>query len=156
MKLAIGCDHIAFNLKELVKQHLTTLGHEVVDCGTYNQERTHYPIFGNKVASLVAKKEVDRGIVICGTGIGIGNAANKTKKIRCALVNQPFAAVNAVEKYNANVIAMGTMVVGRGLAIKITEAYLGATYKPTATATAIIADIDNLIKTDNYDIDFKY
>ena len=116
MKIAVGCDHIAFELKELIKNHIAFLGHNVVDCGAYNTKKTDYPIFGNKVASLVAKKEVDRGIVICGTGIGIGNAANKTANIRCALVNGALAAKHAVQKYNANVIAFGVMVVGSGLA----------------------------------------
>ena len=151
MKIAIGSDHIGFDLKAIIIKHLETLGYEIIDCGPSDKTRTHYPIFGHKVGTLVAQQQVDRGIIMCGTGIGIANAANKTRHIRCALVNSAYGAKMAVVNLNANIIAFGSKVTSDGLACKIVEAYVTAVYHPTPTNKARIALINDLIHHDNFE-----
>ncbi len=153
MKIAVASDHIAFNLKQIVVQFLETQGHEVIDCGPENLDRTHYPIYGHKCGTLVAQKVVDKGVVMCGTAIGISNAANKTKGVRCALVNNIEAAEHAAKHLNANIIAFGSKVTGDGLALKIVEGFLKTKYLATAENKSIITAVDNIIKHDNYDPD---
>ncbi len=148
MKIAIGCDHIVTPIKNEVIKHLKEQGIEIVDCGTYDQTRTHYPIYGAEVGRQVALKKVDLGVVICGTGIGITNGANKVKGVRCALVRDITAAIKAKEDYNANIIGMGGRVSGVGLIEDIVDHFIAAKYK--GKNDKIIAKINNLIVNDNY------
>ena len=125
MKLIIGSDHGGFALKEVVKQHLTSLGHEVFDQGTHDGTvSVDYPDYGAAVARAVVAGEYDFGIVICGTGIGISLAANKIHGARAALCTDPYMARMAREHNDANILAMGGRVVGPGLALSIVEAFL--------------------------------
>ncbi|ALV23522.1 hypothetical protein ASO20_02585 [Mycoplasma sp. (ex Biomphalaria glabrata)] len=149
MKLAIGCDHTVTGLKDEVVKYLKSRGHQVIDCGTYDLTRTHYPIYGRQVALLVAKKQVDQGIVICGTGVGISVSANKVKGIRCALVADVYTAIKAKEAYNANIIACGGRVIGIGSIINIVEEFLKAKYQHQNSD--LIALVDKQIKTLNDD-----
>lgn len=129
MKIAIGCDHPAFIRKQDIIEYLKGLGHEIIDCGTYNSTiRTHYPIYGREVAILVAEKKVDFGIAICGTGVGISNSVNKVKGVRCALVRDPLTAKIARERYDVNVISFGGRIVGTGVGIMIVDAALKTKY----------------------------
>ena len=150
MKIAIGSDHIGFALKKMIIEQLKAQNHEVIDCGPSDCSRTHYPLFGHKVGTLVALHKVDRGIIMCGTGIGIANAANKTRHIRCALVNSSYAAKQAVINLNANIIAFGSKVTGEGLALQIADAFVNTVYEPNATKDNHIQIIDELIHHDNF------
>ena len=111
MKVAVGCDHGGFVLKDAVIGTLETLGAQVVDFGTYSAESVDYPVYGKKVADAVASGECDLGVVMCGTGIGISIAANKVKGIRAAVVTNEFMAEMTRRHNNANVIALGGRVI---------------------------------------------
>ena len=107
MKIAIGCDHAGYELKEQLKKYLEQLNHEVLDQGCYGLESVDYPVFGFKVGEAVANKEATYGVVVCGSGIGISIAANKVKGIRCANVFCDDHARLCRQHNNANVIAFG-------------------------------------------------
>lgn len=126
MKIAIGSDHAAFPLKEAVRQHLIESGHDVVDKGTFSLDRVDYPVFGEKVAKAVVSGEVERGVIICGTGAGISMAANKVPGVRCVLASEPYTAVLSRQHNDANILAMGARVVGEGLAFMIVDQFLSA------------------------------
>lgn len=129
MKLALACDHGGFRLKETVKKHLEEKGYEVVDFGTYSEESCDYPDYASKAAFAVAKKECEKGIVICGTGIGVSIVANKVHGIRCALVHDVFSAKATRQHNDTNMMAMGARVIGEGLALEIVDAWLNASYE---------------------------
>ncbi len=124
MKVVIACDHGGFELKEIVKEHLEKNGYLVIDIGTYNMDSVDYPDYGERAGQMVANKEVDRGIVICGTGIGISLAANKVSGIRCALCTNEYMAVMSRKHNNANMLALGNRVIGSGLALSIIDAWM--------------------------------
>lgn len=129
MKIGIGSDHGGFALKEELKTFMEEKGIEVVDFGTYNTESVDYPDYGEAVAKAVVKGEVERGIVICGTGIGISLSANKVKGIRCALCGDVYSAKMSRAHNNANMIALGGRVVGVDLAKEILSAYLNSEFE---------------------------
>lgn len=122
--IAVGSDHGGFALKKAVLEHLSKRGFEYKDFGTYSEDSCDYPEFGRAVALAVASGEYDRGIIICGTGIGISIAANKVPGIRAALCGDCFSAEATREHNDANILAMGARVVGEGLALKIVDTFL--------------------------------
>ncbi len=125
MKITIGSDHGAVELKEEVKKVLAEFdGVEVKDVGTFGKESVDYPDIAEKVCADVVSGESERGIVLCGTGLGISIAANKIKGIRCALCNDVYSAKKSREHNNANVLAMGGRVLGFGPAGEIVRAWL--------------------------------
>jgi ribose 5-phosphate isomerase B len=144
MKIAIGSDHAAFDLKQTVIQHLKNREIEVLDVGTHSTERTDYPIYGQRVAKAVVGGEADLGITICGTGIGIGISAGKVKGIRAAIVSDTYSARMARQHNNANVLSFGARVVGPGLAEDLVDAFLDHDFEGGRHAKRVnlIADID--------------
>lgn len=129
MIIGIGSDHGGYELKEGIKEYLVGEGIQVVDFGTDSLESVDYPDFARKVAEAVLNKEVDRGILICGTGIGISIAANRIKGIRCALCSDTFSARMSREHNDANILAMGGRVVGLGLATDIVKAFITSDFE---------------------------
>lgn len=125
MKITIGSDHGAVELKEEVKKVLEEFeGVEVKDVGTFGTDSVDYPDIAEKVCADVVSGAADRGIVLCGTGIGISISANKIKGIRCALCNEVYSAKMSREHNNANVLAMGGRVIGFGVAAEIVRTWM--------------------------------
>ncbi|CEJ72258.1 ribose-5-phosphate isomerase 2 [[Clostridium] sordellii] len=130
MKIGLGSDHGGYNLKEEIKKHLESKGIECVDFGTENGvDSVDYPIYGEKVAKAVVSKDVDYGILCCGTGIGISLAANKVKGIRCAVVSDTFSAKMSKAHNNANMLSLGERVIGKGLALEIVDAWINTEFE---------------------------
>ena len=122
--IAIGSDHGGFELKEKLMEHLSERGLEYKDFGTYSSASCDYPVYAKAVANAVASGECDRGIIICGTGIGVSITANKVRGIRAALCGDCFSAEATRQHNDANVLCMGAIVVGEGLALKIADTFL--------------------------------
>ena len=122
--IAIGSDHGGFELKEKLMEHLSERGLEYKDFGTYSSASCDYPVYAKAVARAVASGECDRGILICGTGIGVSMTANKVRGIRAALCGDCFSAEATRQHNDANVLCMGARVVGEGLALKIADTFL--------------------------------
>lgn len=129
MKIAIGSDHAAFDLKEKVKEYLLKKGIEVLDCGTYSIESVDYPDYAKKVCEKVVSKECDFGILMCGTGIGMSIAANKFKGIRAALCLFPEMAHYARRHNDANVLVLPGRLMGTELAKWTVDAFLNANFE---------------------------
>ena len=129
MKLAIGNDHVAVDMKNEIKAYLEEKGHEVINVGTDTSERFNYPVSGYKVAKMVASGEVDGGVLICGTGVGISLAANKVHGIRACVCSEPYTARLSKQHNNTNIIAFGARVIGVELAKMIVDAWLEAEYE---------------------------
>lgn len=126
--IAIGCDHGGYELKLAVIEHLKKKGYEVKDFGCYSSDSVDYPDYAYPVSKAVAKGEAEKGILICGTGIGMSIAANKVKGIRCALCSDTFSAHATREHNDSNVLAMGARVIGLNLALDIVDIWLGAEF----------------------------
>lgn len=124
MKIALGSDHGGYNLKQVVKKHLDELNIEYKDFGCESCSSVDYPDFALPVAEAVVAGEFDRGIIICGTGIGISIAANKVPGARAALCSDTFSAKASREHNDANILAMGERVIGPGLALDIVDEFL--------------------------------
>lgn len=129
MKIAIGNDHTALEMKGEIKKFLEEKGYEVIDYGTNSTESCDYPVYGEKVANAVAAGEADLGIAICGTGVGISLACNKVKGIRCCVCSEPYTAKLSRMHNNSNVLAFGARVIGAEMAKMITEEWLNAEYE---------------------------
>ena len=129
MKIAIGCDHGALDLKNKVIAHLTAKGYEVVNFGTDTLDSCDYPDYAAPAAKAVASGECDKGIVLCTTGIGVSITANKVKGIRCALLSDVMSARMTRQHNDTNMMAIGAAVVGQMLALEIIDTWLGAEYE---------------------------
>ena len=137
MKLAIGNDHVAIDMKNEIKEYLENKGIEMVDLGTNDPGSFHYPISGYKVAKLVAAGEVDGGILICGTGVGISLAANKVKGIRACVCSEPYSAKLSKQHNNSNIIAFGARVIGVEMAKMIVDEWINAEFQGGRHATRV-------------------
>ena len=122
--IIIGCDHAAYPLKEKVKIHLVHKGIDVVDVGTDNEKSVDYSDFGAKVASQASTGKFDRGILLCGTGLGMSMVANKYPRVRAALCNDLFSAIMSRRHNDANILVMGGRVIGEALAAEIVDSWL--------------------------------
>ena len=129
MKLAIGNDHVAIEMKKEIQAFLEAKGIEVINVGTDVPGSFDYPISGYKVGKLVASGEVDGGVLICGTGVGISLAANKVDGVRCCVCSEPYSAKLSKMHNNANIIAFGARVIGVELAKMIVEEWLNAEFE---------------------------
>lgn len=130
MRIGIGNDHVAVEYKNMIKRHIEEkYGYEVINYGTNSAERFHYPIAGETVANALMNGEIDKGILICGTGIGISLSANKVKGIRCCTCSEPYSARLSVEHNNTNMLAFGSRVVGIELAKMIVDEWLTAKFE---------------------------
>lgn len=142
--IAIGSDHGGYALKQAIMKHLEKKGLEYKDYGTYTEDSCDYPIYGEAVARAVSSGECERGIVICGTGIGISMAANKVKGVRAALCGDCYSAEFTRLHNDANILALGARVVGEGLALKIVDTFLETGFEGGrhARRVALISEIE--------------
>ena len=132
MKIAIGCDHGALALKNILVPHLEKKGYEVKDFGTYSLDSCDYPDFAAPAAQAVASGECEKGIVLCTTGIGVSITANKVKGVRCALLSDVMSARMTREHNDTNMMAIGAGVVGQMLALEIVDTWLGTEFSGEA------------------------
>ena len=132
MKIAIGCDHGALALKNVLIPHLESQGHTVKDFGTYSLDSCDYPDFAGAAAQAVASGECEKGIVLCTTGIGVSITANKVKGIRCALLSDIMSAKMTRQHNDTNMMAIGAAVVGQMLALEIVDTWLGTDFSGEA------------------------
>lgn len=126
--IALASDHGGYSLKEEIKKYLEEQNIDYIDFGTDSEESVDYPEFGQKAAESVASGECEKGIICCGTGIGISISANKVPSIRCAVVSDTFSAKMSREHNNANILALGERVVGKGLALEIVNVWLNTDF----------------------------
>jgi ribose 5-phosphate isomerase B len=145
MKIGIGNDHTAVDLKNIIKEYLESKGHEIVNYGTEDRERCDYPVYGEKVARAVVAGEVEKGILICGTGVGISLSANKVKGIRAVVCSEPYTAKLSKMHNNTNILAFGSRVVGVEMAKMIVDAWMDAEYEGGRHQRRVdmIAEIEN-------------
>ncbi|MBT2130166.1 ribose 5-phosphate isomerase B [Aliiroseovarius lamellibrachiae] len=136
-RITLSSDHAAIDLRQVIADHLSTQGWEVVDIGPTSPESTHYPKHGEAAARLVASGDCDLGIILCGTGQGIMMAANKVKGIRCGVCTDAFSARMIRQHNNANMLSLGARVVGEGLALDIVDAFLNADFEGGRHATRV-------------------
>ena len=141
--IAIGSDHGGFELKEAIKKHLDKRGLEYKDYGTYTKDSCDYPVYGKLVGHAVADGECERGIIICGTGIGISITANKIKGVRAALCGDCFSAEATRLHNDANILALGARVTADGLALKIVDTFLDTPFSNDERHLRRIAGIED-------------
>jgi ribose 5-phosphate isomerase B len=145
MKIVLACDHGGFELKEAVKAHLEKKGYEINDIGVHDTKSVDYPDYGKKAAEMVAGGIAEKGIVICGTGIGISIAANKVKGARCALCTNEYMARMSRMHNDANMLALGNRVIGQGTALDIVDVWLSSEFEGGRHANRVnkIMEIEN-------------
>ena len=139
--IAIGSDHAGYGLKQIVMAHLKERGEEFKDYGTYSKASCDYPDYAEAVSQAIIKGEADKGILICGTGIGISIAANRHREIRAALCGDCFSAEATRQHNDANVLAMGARVVADGLALKIVDTFLDTPFSNGANHIRRVAKL---------------
>jgi RpiB/LacA/LacB family sugar-phosphate isomerase len=128
MRIAIGADHAGYALKEFLAGSLAGAGHAVTDLGTHTEEPVDYPDYAAAVARAVVSGRAERGVIVCGSGAGAAIAANKVKGVRCALAHDTYTARQSVEHDDANVIALGSRVIGTHLAREVVDAFLASRF----------------------------
>ena len=145
MRLVVGSDHAGWSLKSSVVAHIKSLGHEVVDAGSYDDKPVDFPDVARKVCAMVTSREAERGIMVCGTGVGASIAANKIRGIRAAVCHDVHSAHQSVEHDDVNVMCIGAQIVGPWLAKDLIAAYLDAKFSTAEEfrrRVAKLADMD--------------
>lgn len=127
--IALGCDHVGLLLKEPIKKYLNESGYEVLDIGTNTQTSVDYPVFAVEVCNLIKSGKCETAILFCGTGVGMSIAANKMKDIRAVVCSEPYSAKMAIEHNDANVLCLGSRVIGVELAKTIVDTWLAAEFE---------------------------
>jgi len=128
MRVALAADHAGFALKELLRPHLASQGHEVLDLGARDEAPSDYPDFAEAVAFALREGRAERGILVCGSGVGVAAAANKVPGIRAGMCHDSYSAHQGVEHDDMNVLALGARVVGEALALELADAFLAARF----------------------------
>ena len=147
MKIAVACDHIVTDRKNYLVNYLREKGYEVIDCGTYDKERTHYTIYGKKAAEKVVSKEADLGIVLCGTGVGITASATKAAGTRTVLARDISTVAYARKHLNANILGFGGRITGVGLMENMVDTFLDTKFEPTNEDLEVIKKLDSIAVT---------
>ena len=145
MKIALGSDHGGYHLKETLKKHLSDQGHEVLDMGAFDTQSCHYPVYAEKVARAVVSGEAERGILCCGTGIGMSIAANKVRGVRAAAISDCFSAEFTRRHNDANVLCLGERTLGPGLAQLIADIFVRTAFEGGRHQTRVdmISELEN-------------
>ena len=146
MKIAVGSDHAGFALKETVVKYLRIGGHEVTDCGTYSAVSCDYPDYAAAVCEKITSGEAERGILICGTGVGMSIAANKVHGIRAACCSDTFSARYTRLHNDANVLCFGARVVGEGLALDLVDLFVDTPFEDSGNHPRRVAKIAQMEK----------
>ena len=142
MRLVVGSDHAGWPLKSSLVKHIRALGHEVVDVGSYDDQPVDFPDIARKVCAIVTRKEAERGIMVCGTGVGASIAANKVRGIRAAVCHDVHSAHQSVEHDDVNVLCLGARVVGPALARLLVDTFLAAGFTGDERHMRRLAKID--------------
>ena len=128
MKIVIGSDHAGFSLKEDLKAHLQKQGHDVVDVGTHSEKPADYPDYARAVGEAIANGVAERGIMVCGSGVGASIAANKVRGVRAGICHDTYSAHQGVEHDDMNVLCLGSRIIGINLALELVDAFTGAQF----------------------------
>lgn len=128
MRIAVGADHAGYDLKEALKTHISNLGHEISDLGTNSRDPVDYPDFARAVGMAIVENKADRGVLICGSGVGASIAANKIPGVRAAVCHDCYSAAQGVEHDDMNVLTLGARIIGHDLAEGLVTAFLGAKF----------------------------
>ncbi|MGN0417365.1 MULTISPECIES: RpiB/LacA/LacB family sugar-phosphate isomerase [Anaerostipes] len=129
MKISLGCDEAAYELKEIIKKHLIKAGHDVVDNGVYEGEIELYPDVAVRTCKKITEGDCKRGVLVCGTGIGMAMTANKVPGIRAAVCHDPFSTERSILSNNGNVMCMGARIIAPQLALYLLDIWMGLTFK---------------------------
>ena len=144
MKVAVACDHGGFQLKETVLEVIRKSGHEAIDLGTYSTDPVDYPDYAEKVGLALQQGEADRGILICGSGVGAAVAANKMRGIRAGVCHDTYSAHQSVEHDDVNVLALGARIIGSELTVELVQAFLGASFTGEERHIRRLSKVSNL------------
>jgi ribose 5-phosphate isomerase B len=149
MRIAVGADHAGFELKKTVVQVLRDQGHEVLDLGAFTPEPSDYPIYAKSVGNAVRNGEADRGILLCGSGVGVSIAASKLRGIRAGLCHDAYSAHQCVEHDNVNVLCMGPRVIGTELALDLIQIFLNARFTGEERHVRRLAEVQEIEEAEN-------
>jgi len=146
MRIAIAADHAGFSLKEELKEYLQELGHDVTDLGTHSTDPVDYPVFAELVGLEIVNKKADRGILVCGSGVGVSVAANKIPGVRCGVCHDYYSAHQSVEHDDVNILALGNRVIGPAEARDLVKAFVGARFTGEERHRRRLAMVDEMEK----------